>query len=71
LQSVHDALPDDALRVDDRGQLERIARALGLGDGRCRLLLEFQEGRLAWFEPSKVRQPASKLDELAQAAASA
>lgn len=52
------------LRPDLRAQLETIAEQLGLGVGRARLTLEFQNGRLAWWEPTMVRRPASELGQL-------
>ncbi len=61
-----DGLPDEMPRSRE-GTLPFAYESLGLGigHGRVRLVLHFQDGKLTWFEPSFVRVPASKLDELA------
>ena len=54
--------PASELRPDLRGELERIAEALGLAVGETELVLRFDNGHLRWWTPSRIRVPASELE---------
>ncbi|MDP9285862.1 MAG: hypothetical protein M3P41_13060 [Actinomycetota bacterium] len=46
-----------------RTMLEQVGEALGLGVGEAELRVRFSDGRVRWWEPSRVRVPPSKLEE--------